>query len=161
MTWPARVEVVARRPAVVLDAAIYVASVEALVETLRESFDVVRRILIFGTTQDKDVRGMLACLLKKGVRTIYSTAENSSDPFFSEVFFTRYRGSSRAVPPEELQRLAEELTGRRWPVFDDSAAAWEAARRVPVEDDLICITGSFFLAAEMREHVANCDDWKR
>ena len=44
-----------------------------------------------------------------------------------DVYFTRYRGSSRAVPPEELQRLAEELTGKRWPVFDDSAAAWDAA----------------------------------
>ncbi len=135
MTWPARVEVVARRPAVVLDAAHNVASVEALMETLRESFDVARRILIFGTTQDKDVRGMLASLL----------------PAFDDVYFTRYRGSSRAVPPEELQRMAEELTGRRWPIFDDSGAAWEAARAKAGEDDLICITGSFFLAAEIRE----------
>ena len=71
MTWPARVEVVARRPAVVLDAAHNVASVEALVETLRESFDVARRILIFGTTQDKDVRGMLACLLEKGQNYLF------------------------------------------------------------------------------------------
>ena len=153
MTWPARVEVVARRPAVVLDAAHNVASVEALVETLRESFTVARRHLIFGTTQDKDVRGMLACLLTKGVRTIYSVAENSSDPFFREVYFTCYQGSGRAVPPEELQLLAEELTGRRWPVFDDSAAAWDAARQVAGPDDMICITGSFFLAAEMREYL--------
>ena len=109
VTWPARVEVVAQRPAVVLDAAHNVASVEALAETLRESFTVARRILIFGTTQDKDVRGMLAILL----------------PAFDNVYFTRYQGSSRAVPPEELQRLAEELSGRRWPVFDESAVAWD------------------------------------
>ncbi len=63
MTWPARVEVVSRRPAVVLDAAHNVASVAALVETLRESFSVARRLLIFGTTQDKDIKGMLATLL--------------------------------------------------------------------------------------------------
>jgi dihydrofolate synthase/folylpolyglutamate synthase len=137
MSWPARVEVVARRPAVVFDAAHNVASVEALVETLHESFSVARRIMIFGTTQDKDVRGMLAVLL----------------PAFDEVYFTRYRRSTRAVPPEELQRLAEELTGRRSPVFDDSSAAWSAARRAAGPDDMICITGSFFLAAEMRENV--------
>jgi dihydrofolate synthase/folylpolyglutamate synthase len=134
MTWPARVEVVSRRPAVVVDSAHNVASVEALVETLRESFSVARRLLVFGTTQDKDVRGMLRVLL----------------PQFDEVFFTRYRGSSRAVPPEELQQIAEELTGRLWPVFDDSAAAWSAARAAASEDDLICVTGSFFLAAEMK-----------
>jgi dihydrofolate synthase/folylpolyglutamate synthase len=139
MTWPARVEVVARRPAVVLDAAHNVASVEALVETLRESFTVARRHLIFGTTQDKDVRGMLECLL----------------PAFDEVYFTRYRGSSRAVPPDELRRLAEELGGKRWPVYDHSAAAWAAARRAAGPNDMICITGSFFLAAEMRERREN------
>ena len=113
LSWPARVQVVSRRPAVVLDAAHNVASIEALVETLAESFSAARRLLIFATTHDKDVRGMLQCLLDH----------------FDEVYFTRYANSSRAVPPQELQQAAEELTGRRWPVFDDSAAAWEAARR--------------------------------
>ena len=109
-TWPGKGRRSARRPAVVLDAAHNVASIEALMETLRESFSVARRLLIFGTTQDKDVQGMLACLLEKGVRTV--NRKNSSDPFFFDVFFTRYQGSSRAVPPEELQRLADELTGK-------------------------------------------------
>ena len=139
MSWPARVEVVARRPAVVLDAAHNVASVEALIETLQESFSVARRLLIFGTTQDKDVRGMLAALLGR----------------FDEVFFTRYAQGARAVPAEELQRLAEELTGRRWPAFEDSAAAWAAARQSAGADDLICVTGSFFLAAEMKERLSS------
>jgi dihydrofolate synthase/folylpolyglutamate synthase len=150
MSWPARVEVVARRPAVVLDAAHNVASVEALVETLRESFEVARRLLIFGTTQDKDVRGMLEVLLGNALTPGPSPKGRGE---FNEVYFTHYRGSTRAVPPEELQRLAEELTGRRWPIFDDSSAAWSAARRAVGPDDMICITGSFFLAAEMRERL--------
>ena len=53
------------------------------------------------------------------------------------------------MPPEELQQVAEELTGRRWPALDEPAAAWKAARRSATADDLVCITGSFFLAAEM------------
>ena len=72
-----------------------------------------RRLLIFATTHDKDVRGMLQCLLDH----------------FDEVYFTRYANNLRAVPPQELQQVAEELTGRRWPVFDEPAAAWKAARR--------------------------------
>ena len=52
-------EVVARRPAVVLDAAHNGASIAALIETLDESFSVGRRLLVFGTTQEKDLRGML------------------------------------------------------------------------------------------------------
>jgi dihydrofolate synthase/folylpolyglutamate synthase len=68
---------------------------------------------------------------------------------FDEVYFTHYSNNSRAVPPEELQQVAEELTGRRWPVFHEPAAAWKAARRSATANDLICITGSFLLAAEM------------
>ncbi|MGA2256397.1 MAG: Mur ligase family protein [Thermoguttaceae bacterium] len=145
LSWPARVQVLSRRPAVVLDAAHNVASVEALVETLRESFFAARRLLIFATTQDKDVRGMLACLLDH----------------FDDVYFTRYSKNSRAVPPEELQQVAEGLTGRRWPAFADSAAAWKAARESAMANDLVCITGSFFLAAEMgpmiREEMAKSE----
>ena len=90
LSWPARVQVVSRRPAVVLDAAHNVASIQALVETLEESFSAARRLLIFATTHDKDVRGMLQCLLGH----------------FDEVYFTRYANNSRAVPPEELQQAA-------------------------------------------------------
>ena len=55
LTWPARVEVAARRPAVVLDGAHNVASVDALIETLDESFSPARRLLVFASTQEKDV----------------------------------------------------------------------------------------------------------
>jgi dihydrofolate synthase/folylpolyglutamate synthase len=133
LSWPARVQVVSRRPAVVLDAAHNVASIQALVETLDESFSAARRLLIFATTHDKDVRGMLEVLLGH----------------FDEVYFTRYSNNLRAVPPQQLQELAKELTGRRWPVFEEATAAWEAARGSAAASDLVCITGSFFLAAEM------------
>jgi dihydrofolate synthase/folylpolyglutamate synthase len=134
LSWPARVQVVSRRPAVVLDTAHNVASIEALLETLQESFSATRRLLIFATTHDKDVAGMLRRLLGH----------------FDEVYFTRYSHNSRAVPPQELQQAAENLTGRRWPAFDESAAAWNAARTSATASDLVCITGSFFLAAEMQ-----------
>ena len=34
------------------------------------------------------------------------------------------------------------------------AEAWDAVRRLATPDDLICITGSFFLASEMRCQIA-------
>ena len=128
LSWPARVQVASRRPAVVLDAAHNVASIQALVETLEESFSAARRLLIFATTQDKDFRGMLSCLLDH----------------FDEVYFTRYSNNSRAVPPEELQHVAEALTGRRWTVFADPAAAWKAARESARADDLAVLRDRFF-----------------
>jgi dihydrofolate synthase/folylpolyglutamate synthase len=134
LAWPARVEVLSRRPTVVLDAAHNVASIEALVETLRESFAAARRILIFASSQDKDHRGMLQRLLG----------------CFDEILWTRYLDNPRAVPPQDLQALAVELGSRCWPIYPDPAAAWEAARRLASPDDLIVVAGSFFLAAEIR-----------
>jgi dihydrofolate synthase / folylpolyglutamate synthase len=137
VVWPARVEVVARHPTVVLDAAHNAASIEALVEVLDESFSAGRRWLVFATTQEKDLRGMLARLLGR----------------FDQVLFTRYLNNPRSVPPEELQTLAAELTGVRHPVCADPATAWDVIHRNVNPDDLICITGSFFIAAEMRRQL--------
>jgi dihydrofolate synthase/folylpolyglutamate synthase len=135
--WPARVEVVARCPTVVLDAAHNVASIEALAATIDESFSAQRRLLIFATTQDKDLRGMLRCLLGR----------------FDEVFFTRYLNNPRAVPPQELDVLAAELTGRHCPVYIEPSDAWDAVLQRAQPQDLVCVTGSFFIAAEMRRQL--------
>jgi dihydrofolate synthase/folylpolyglutamate synthase len=166
VVWPARVEVVARRPTVVLDAAHNAASVAALVEVLAESFVARRRWLIFATTQEKDLRGMLERLQGR----------------FDEVIFTRYLNNPRGVPPDELQALAAEL-GSAGPHIEKGsgtkmgsplppagegpgvradhtrialtpAEAWDFVHRLATPDDLICVTGSFFIAAEMRRQLA-------
>lgn len=131
---PARVEVLARRPTVVIDAAHNRASIDALVEVLAESFAPRRRLLIFAATREKDIRGMLDRLLGE----------------FDEVVFTRYQDNPRAVDPEELSELATELTSRRYPVHAEPAAAWRHVRRQAAPEDLVCVTGSFFIAAEIR-----------
>jgi dihydrofolate synthase / folylpolyglutamate synthase len=156
VVWPARVEVVSRRPTVVLDAAHNVASIAALVEVLDESFSAARRLLIFATTQEKDHRGMLQQLLGR----------------FDRVIFTRYSNNPRSVPPEELLAMAKELAmggenvsprslgegpGVRVANLQTIATpseAWSAIRNTATSDDLICITGSFFLASEMRALIA-------
>ena len=139
LSWPARVELVRLRPAVVIDAAHNVASIAALVETLRESLPAQRRLLLFATTRDKDVPGMLRLLLDA----------------FDEVVFTRYRNNPRAMHAEELTTIARELTGQTWPSYDDPVAAWHALRARASQEDLVCVTGSFFLAAELRRLVAD------
>ncbi|HUY31802.1 MAG TPA: Mur ligase family protein [Pirellulales bacterium] len=140
--WPARIEVVGRRPTVVLDTAHNVASIEALLATLDESFGAPReRLLVFATTRDKELRGMLQLLL----------------PRFDRVIFTRYQNNPRGVPTEELAEIALDLFGREYPTGPDPASAWDAVRAVAGDDDLICITGSFFIAAELRTEMASLD----
>jgi dihydrofolate synthase/folylpolyglutamate synthase len=135
--WPARIELVARRPAIIIDGAHNVASIDALVETLRDSFQVARRRLLFATTREKDLPGMLARLL----------------PAFDEVVFTQYTNNPRAVPAEEAAAAAMAVAGREYEFRSDPIAAWNELRARTAPDDLLCATGSFFLAAQIRRMV--------
>ncbi len=69
---------------------------------------------------------------------------------FVEVVFTKYLRNPRAVEPEHLAEQATKITGRPDTHHPTPPAAWEALSREATPNDLICITGSFFIAAEMR-----------
>jgi dihydrofolate synthase/folylpolyglutamate synthase len=135
IAWPARLEVVQRRPLVVLDCAHNVASAEALVETLRTSFPPTgRRLLVFAVSNDKDVPGMLRTMA----------------PHFHRAFLTRYADNPRAVPPEELAAMLTRVGDLPHTPVPTPRAAWQAARELAGPEDLVCITGSVFLAGELR-----------
>jgi dihydrofolate synthase/folylpolyglutamate synthase len=134
VTWPARMEVVGRRPFVVLDCAHNVASADALVETLSHSFPPTRRWLVFAGSSDKDLAGMFKVL----------------NPHFRHVFLTRYRNSVRSVLPEGLAELLTHEGDLPFTLCPTPAQAWRAASTQAGPDDLICITGSVFLAGELR-----------
>ena len=71
-------------------------------------------------------------------------------PRFETIVFTRYTNNPRGMPPEELDAIASELGAANRQICDDPAEAWRVARRMADDDSLICVTGSFFIAAEMR-----------
>ena len=134
--WPARVEVVGRRPAVVVDMAHNVPSAEALVATLRQAFPAARRkAVVFAVSSDKQYAAILAVLAG----------------YFDHFFLTKYGTNPRCVPPEQLaETLAAVWPGRSAGVYATAAAAWRAASSAAGEDDLVCVTGSVFLAGELR-----------
>ncbi len=137
---PARVEIVAQRPIVILDAAHNPASVAALLETVAELDHAGPRVLVFGTSADKDAEAMLAQLL----------------PQFDHVVLTRYLNNPRGVDPHQLEVLARRMQQThgwsRATLHDqpDPASAWRLAETLISPAHLVCITGSSFLAAEMR-----------
>jgi dihydrofolate synthase/folylpolyglutamate synthase len=135
LRWPGRIEVLGRAPTVVVDAAHNWEAIAALLRTLDESFASRRRILIFAATRDKDVSGMLRQLL----------------PRFDSVVVTSFQSNPRHVPVESLAGIARQLTSEPLHAAPDPAAAWKLARRFAGPADLICVTGSFFIAAELRE----------
>jgi dihydrofolate synthase/folylpolyglutamate synthase len=134
VTWPARLEVVGRRPLTVLDCAHNVASADAVVETLRNTFPPTRRVLLFAGSGDKDLTGMFRVLA----------------PHFAHAVLTRFTTNPRARSPEELAALWQAAGGGSFSLAADSWAGWDLARSLAGPEDLICATGSVFLAGELR-----------
>ncbi|MEX2175911.1 MAG: folylpolyglutamate synthase/dihydrofolate synthase family protein [Pirellulaceae bacterium] len=142
---PARIEVLGRQPTAIVDVAHNAASIRALIEVLGERFPAQTRRLIFASSRDKDTTAMLQLLL----------------PEFSEIALTRYIENPRAVEPEQLEELATGILEspssysptRQRPTLHTMATpaqAWQWALQQSAPGDLVCITGSFFLAAELR-----------
>jgi dihydrofolate synthase/folylpolyglutamate synthase len=130
--WPARMEVVSRQPMIIIDCAHNVASMQALVEALSTTFPPARRGLVLACSRDKDLSGIVSVLA----------------PHFAFAFMTGYRSSSRAANPVELAALWR-AAGGNCNVYSHPAQAWQAARSWVQPADLLCITGSVFLAGEL------------
>ncbi|GIX05165.1 MAG: bifunctional folylpolyglutamate synthase/dihydrofolate synthase [Planctomycetaceae bacterium] len=134
--WPGRIEVLAHRPTVIIDAAHNWASTRALLQTLSQRCTHhARRYLIFATSRDKDYRGILRQLV----------------PWFDTLIFTRFLENPRALPAEDLQEFVLASCRRPAHLAADPYTAWKMARRLVTTDDLIVITGSFFLIGELRD----------
>ena len=133
VAWPGRIEVLSRSPVVILDTAHNVPSAEALVRTLRETFPAVRRkAVVFAVSSDKPWADILRTL----------------GGYFDHFHLTRYGNNPRCVPPEALAGAVGD--GVTWAVHAAGGAAWETARAGAGPDDLVCVTGSVFLAGELR-----------
>jgi len=134
---PLRIEVLSERPVVIVDAAHNWASIAALTATISRDFSARRRLLIFATARDKDVAGHLRLLLPK----------------FDTVILTQYLGNPRALPVTELLRVCRSVSDRPVHWTSQPSQAWKLAQRLAEPADLICVTGSFFIAAEVRSMV--------
>lgn len=137
VSWPARLECVGRSPLILLDCAHNIASADALLQSLDVSCPMkagAKRILLFAGSRDKDLAGMLAVLA----------------PRFDSILFTQFTSNPRAVPPGELIDLLPSEKREVAKVFDGSADALAFAQKLAGPDDLIVVTGSVFLAGELR-----------
>jgi dihydrofolate synthase/folylpolyglutamate synthase len=140
---PGRVEVFPGAPTVVLDTAHNPASAQALAATLAEMRRKGRRTLIFAVSLDKDIAGIVHELVGA----------------FDRVVVTRYQENPRAVPAGELAELVRAELGGLLPGRVEICAtpreAWESVCRSAEPDELVCIAGSFYLAAELRPVVVS------
>lgn len=124
---PGRVEVVGRRPWVIVDAAHNPVSARALAAALK-TVKRRRTILVFGASADKDYGEMLRTLLPGSDLAIFTRAAHP-----------------RAAATSDLLRHAK---GRAAVAAGSVARALALARKAARPDDAIVVTGSFYVAGE-------------
>jgi len=137
--WPARLEIMGRQPLLLLDCAHNIASAQALIATLETSvfpsIEGGRRFLIFAGSRDKDLAGMLRILV----------------PHFDQVALTRFAPIPRGSAPEEL--IGDLPSETHAEIYPTALEAWKSIRNLATVHDMICVTGSVFLAGELRPYM--------
>ncbi|MGA9533627.1 MAG: folylpolyglutamate synthase/dihydrofolate synthase family protein [Anaerolineales bacterium] len=129
--WPGRFQVLRRSPTVVVDAAHNQDSARRLGRTIAEYFEGKHVWLVFGASEDKDIRGMLEALI----------------PVADHVTLTK-AFHPRAADPADMASIAEALGANitiNTPVIEGVRDAIAAAK----PDDVVLVTGSLFVVGEV------------
>lgn len=138
--WPGRLQVLERRPWLLLDGAQNAASAEVLAEAVRTLWPDQRSHLVLGMSVQKDVEGMAAALAPLSPASVIATQAQVPRALPADQLAARLRPWFPAV---ELAASVEAAVARA----SDQAAA----------EDVIVVTGSFFVLGELlqRESVVH------
>jgi dihydrofolate synthase/folylpolyglutamate synthase len=128
-----RMEMICRDPRIMIDAAHNAASIVALIKAIGQHIPYDSMVVIFGCNSDKDVDGMLRQL------------QYGAD----KVIFTR-SNSAKAMSPEELAERYTEICGKMFQTAAGLDEALRLANSAVGKEDLICITGSFYLIGQAK-----------
>jgi len=128
-----RMEMIHQDPRILVDAAHNAASIRALVQAIGQHVPYDSLIIIFGCNSDKDVRGMLTEL------------QFGAD----KVIFTR-SNSPKAVFPSDLAEMYSEICGKMCQTALSLKEAIRIAESAVSREDLICVTGSFYLVGQAK-----------
>lgn len=130
---PGRLERFEGSPTVILDSAHNEVSLSAALETVRAVYPERLLVCVFGVAKDKDLESCLRVLAERADAAV----------------FTSFR-SPRATPPADLETLYRKFGGREPSVEVSPKAALERALRLAGGAGLVLITGSTYLAGELR-----------
>ncbi len=130
---PGRMEMVSTTPRIIVDGAHNAASIDAMLRGIGQHVPYDSMVVIFGCCGDKDVAGML--------ERITSGAD--------KVIFVKV-GNIRSADPDELAARYVEQYGKMAQVARSLQDALDIAERAVTKEDLICITGSFYLVGEAK-----------
>jgi dihydrofolate synthase/folylpolyglutamate synthase len=131
--WPGRLEVVARRPTVLVDGAHNPAALARVLPTVQRLRDDHPLVIVFGAMADKDLPSMLAELRQADAPVIFSGIN-----------------WHRAAQPGMLA----ELYGRPAAIAPGVAPALAQARQLAGGEGIVLVCGSLYLVGEVIQLVA-------
>ena len=128
VSWPGRLQVVRKEPYVILDGAQNVASIKAVLSSIKEIFRYKRLISVFGISRDKDIKGVSTELDKTSDLVILTKSSNSraKEPFYLKENFSRTKA--------EIANDVEEALKLSFSAAD--------------KEDLILVTGSLYVVGD-------------
>jgi dihydrofolate synthase / folylpolyglutamate synthase len=132
-----RMEQICNDPRVIVDAAHNAASIRAVMQAIGQHVPYDSMVVIFACNADKDVAGMLHEL------------QYGAD----KVIFTR-NNSPRSMYPQDLADMYTEICGKMCQTALSLKQALQTANSAVGREDLICITGSFYLVGQAKMHFA-------
>ncbi|MHC4084380.1 MAG: bifunctional folylpolyglutamate synthase/dihydrofolate synthase [Planctomycetota bacterium] len=128
-----RMEMICDDPRIMIDAAHNAASIRALIHAIGQNIPYDSMVMIFGCNSDKDVKGML----------------NQLQYGADKVIFTRSK-SAKAMFPEDLAEMYTDMCGKMCQSATTLGESLRLARSAVDREDLICITGSFYLIGQAK-----------
>jgi len=132
--WPGRLQVLSRRPLVILDAAHNTAGARVLAGTMRQ-IGIKADVTVFGALRDKDYGKMLKALSGVSARFVLTKP-----------------ASARALPVVRLKEAARDL-GLKSGATASVARALEMARAECGRDGTMLICGSLYMIGEAMEDI--------
>ena len=135
LRWPGRIEVLKRRPLIVVDAAHTADSARRLADTLQEYLRLSRATLVIGVMGDKDLEGLASAIEPAALRVIATQADHP-----------------RALAAETVAQTFRALSVETF-VEPKLGAAIDMATSLSTGSDAVVILGSVALAGEARAYI--------
>ncbi len=139
MKLPGRLEVLCPNPHILIDGAHNAASVQALFRGIGQHIPYDSLVVIFGCNADKDVDGMLEQVSLGADKGI----------------FTRSSNNPKSAEPELLASTYVERFGKMAQVASTMSEAFSIAQRAISREDVIAVTGSFYVIGDAKRHVTD------
>jgi dihydrofolate synthase/folylpolyglutamate synthase len=131
--WPARFQLLGQRPFIIVDGAHNSDSAHRLRQSVELHFPHHQIILVLGTSNDKDIKAIVAELA----------------PLCHQVVVTRARHPRAADTKPLADQFAQH--GLKTEITENVTQALLRAKQMATDNDIILVTGSLFIAAEAIE----------